>query len=324
MNQRLEQLSTWLTAHLGEHDLAPLAGDASFRRYFRAKKGNETFVIMDAPPERENCKPFIQVAELLRQASLSVPHILAQDLNQGFLLLSDLGDRLLLPHLSEQTADHLYHNALKALIRLQQIPASTSQLPQFDTAFMQQELQRVQEWYLPFVLNKSLNDTEKTVLTETFNFIINEVNRVPTAIIHRDYHSRNLFDLTHQDTGIIDFQDAMIGPVTYDVISLLRDCYIRWPEPQVQAGLLAYRNMALSAGVLPCCTEREFLRFCDMTSLQRHLKVVGIFARLHQRDGKSSYLRDIPRVLEYIATVTVRYPELNAFWNLWQRWHTGQ
>lgn len=319
MDQRFQQLTQWTEQQLGACDLQPLAGDASFRRYFRVRTINDSFVLMDAPPTHESSDIFVALSGEFAALDINVPRVLAQNLELGFLLLSDLGDDLFLELLNKDSADHLYHDAFKVLLKLQSYPAG--QLPKFDREFMLQELQRLQDWYLPYLVQAPVSASQQVVLENTYDFLITEILKQPLLTIHRDYHSRNLLRCAGNTVGVIDFQDAMLGPITYDLGSLLRDCYITWPAERVRSWALQYRQLALAAGILPACSERQFLRWFDFTSLQRHLKVLGIFARLHLRDGKSLYLQDIPRALEYVNQVCAQHPELQAFNNLWSRWH---
>lgn len=306
-NTRLNQLKHWLELTLEQAcpDIEPLANDASFRQYFRVVAKGQSYVVMDAPPQQEDVAPFITIAELMRQYGIPVPHILASDPKQGFLLLTDFGDRLLLNALSHSNADEYYDRACNNLLILQTIDAS--QLPPFDADFMRLECNRFIEWYCQALLQCELSTAETTALTQVFEHIIQQVETQTQVMVHRDYHSRNLMLLEH-DLGVIDFQDAVRGPITYDIVSLFRDCYISWPEAKVREWALRYRDRAVDAGLMTALSDEDFMLSFDMTSLQRHIKCVGIFARLALRDQKRAYLKDIPRVMAYIEQVAERYP----------------
>ena len=312
MPQRRELLTHWLHEVLDSSDciLEPASGDASFRRYFRVFHNGRTLIAMDAPPEREDCRPFIHVAEILLALGLHVPQILAQDLKQGFLLLSDLGTRLYLPELNETSVERLYGDALGALATLQACGPRTDELPPYDHALLWREMQLFPDWYLEKHLGITLSTAQRTVLEASFEHLIQVALEQPRVCVHRDYHSRNLMITPHNNPGILDFQDAVIGPVTYDLVSLLRDAYIAWPRARVEDWVRGYHELALHSGILQHENEAGFLRWFDLMGVQRHLKVVGIFARLNHRDGKPGYLNDIPRVYAYIMDVVARYAEL--------------
>jgi len=307
--ERLELLRHWLTADLAlsVDDLTPASSDASFRRYFRVHLEEGSRIAMDAPPEREPLAPYLHVARALYRLGLNVPRVLAVDLDHGFLLLTDLGDTLYLDALNEETVDRLYGDALGALATLQ--ACGPEDLPPYDRPLLLQEMELFREWYLEHHLGAALGRTEQEALEQIFTLLADEALSQPQVPVHRDYHARNLMVCDH-NPGILDFQDAVIGPVTYDLVSLLRDCYIAWPRERVEAWALGYHDLALHHGVLHNHCEAQFLRWFDLMGVQRHLKAVGIFARLHHRDGKSSYLNDIPRTLGYLREVAGRYPEL--------------
>ncbi len=314
MPQRLELLTHWLHKVLGEPAcrLEPASGDASFRRYFRVHHNDRTLIAMDAPPDREDCRPFMQVAEILLALGLHVPQILARDLQQGFLLLSDLGTRLYLPELDEASVERLYSDALGALTTLQARGPRNDELPPYDHALLRREMQLFPDWYLEKHLGMTLSAAQHAVLDDSFEQLARVALEQPRVCVHRDYHSRNLMITPHNNPGILDFQDAVIGPVTYDLVSLLRDAYIAWPRARVEGWVLGYHELALHSGILQHENEAGFLRWFDLMGVQRHLKVVGIFARLNHRDGKPGYLNDIPRVLDYVLNVAQRYNELTG------------
>jgi aminoglycoside/choline kinase family phosphotransferase len=311
--QRLEQLHHWLSAELRlpDYDLAPASADASFRRYFRLHFNGESRIVMDAPPQQEDSRPFVAVGELLARTGLNVPQILQQDLEQGFLLLSDLGSRPYLDALDAQSVERLYGDALGALAVMQAC-APAEGLPPYDEALLQREMALFPEWFLATHLGLTLSETEQRLLADTFALLVQSALAQPQAFVHRDYHSRNLMVCTH-NPGILDFQDAVRGPITYDLVSLLRDCYVDWPREQVEEWVQGYHDIALDHGIIRAPMSAQFLRWFDLMGVQRHLKAIGIFARLNHRDGKPGYLKDIPRTLGYVEEVSGRYPELAGF-----------
>lgn len=319
---RLKQLKKWLDSHFNQSawTLKKLAGDASFRCYFRLFLGNETFVVMDAPPENENCYPYCQVTEILTQAEVRVPHILACDLAQGFLLLSDFGDEQYLSLLNENSVEHLYQIALKALLQFQiQVKPEITELPKFDATLLQRELQLFPDWFLVKHLEFKFSTQETDSLQSVFDYLIKSALEQPQIFVHRDYHSRNLMRLPEEQVGIIDFQDAVWGPITYDLVSLLRDCYIAWPNDQVDLWLRNYYKKLLLHDLLNNISYETFKKWFDLMGVQRHLKVVGIFTRLCYRDGKFNYMNDIPRILNYLLEVCIIYPELQFLFELLQK-----
>ena len=319
--QRLQQLKTWLQATLSTSgiEVVPVSGDASFRRYFRVVHDGRRYIVMDAPPAHEDCRPFVRVARLFAELGLNVPVVHAQDLEQGFLLSSDLGDRLYLGALNAENVERLYGDALDALATLQACGRGHAEaLPPYDRALLVEEMGRFHEWYLGRHLGMRLDAGEEAVLTHTFAALADSALAQPRVCVHRDYHSRNLMVHAH-NPGILDFQDAMYGPITYDLVSLLRDCYIAWPDERVYAWVRAYYTRALQAGVPLDANEAQFIGWFDLMGVQRHLKAIGIFARLMHRDGKAAYLKDIPRTLGYVRAVAARYPVLADFHALLQR-----
>ncbi|MCG8609364.1 MAG: phosphotransferase [Pseudomonadales bacterium] len=294
----------------------PVSGDASFRQYFRATLTPEKhWIIMDAPPEKENCEPFIAIAQHWHRYDIAVPEILAQDLEQGFLLLTDFGDQLYLDHLQNGRADELYGKAISTLLHIQQAPENDEYtLPAYDVALLQREMALFPDWLLTQELDYTLSDAEQTLLKETFHILVVNAQEQPQLAVHRDYHSRNLMIPRNPETipGVLDFQDAVKGPITYDLVSLLRDCYIRWPQAKVEQWLQDYWQQSQAAGLHQVGLPR-FRRWFDLMGVQRHLKAAGIFARLHLRDGKKGYLKDIPLTVSYITQVCQHYPELKGF-----------
>lgn len=273
---------------------------------------------MDAPPDREDCGPFIHVSRLLLDMGLHVPEVIAQDAQRGFLLLSDLGSRQYLDELNENTVDRLYGDALGALATLQSCAPANSGLPAYDDELLMFEMSLFRDWLIGTHLDIGLDDQEQLELQESFRRLAASALAQPMVCVHRDYHSRNLMVSTLHNPGILDFQDAVIGPVTYDLVSLLRDCYIAWPRERVEAWATGYYELALQTGILrpDQSDEQQFLRWFDWMGVQRHLKAAGIFARLCHRDGKQGYLGDIPRTLGYVREVCGRYSELSALGEL--------
>lgn len=314
VDERFAALAAWAERVLGRRGLAIRAAsaDASFRRYFRVDAGNgETFILMDAPPDKEDCRPFVRIAQALLAVGLNVPRLYAQDLESGFLLISDLGERLYLGALDDASAERLYGDAMRTLARLQAAPlADFAWLPPYDAELLRREMELFREWYLGRHLSMPLDTAQHGVLERTFAALVEAALEQPRVPVHRDYHSRNLLVTETDNPGVLDFQDAVIGPVTYDLVSLLRDCYIAWPSERVQAWVAGYRRMAADAGVPVGESETTFRRWFDLMGVQRHLKATGIFARLYHRDGKPGYLKDIPRTLGYVRAVAPRYPEL--------------
>ena len=312
MAERLEALQGWLKQELGldEVVLEPASGDASFRRYFHlTRPDGRTAIAMDAPPGPEDCRPFVDMAQQLRALGVHVPEVLAQDLARGFLLLEDLGSRHYLDELTPQTVDRLYGDAMGALVTVQALGPRDG-LPAYDRALLLQEMGLFREWLVGRHLGIQLTAEENRMLEQAFELLIDNALQQPQVCALRDFHSRNLMLTDSHNPGVLDFQDAVIGPVTYDLVSLLKDCYIAWPRPRVEAWVEGYFELALQSGVLPREHEKPFLRWFDLMGVQRHLKAAGIFARLKQRDGKGGYLGDIPRTLGYVVEMGGVYPEL--------------
>lgn len=318
---RLQALKEWfascqsqLASQLPLADVSafPLQGagsDASFRRYFRWTDGQTRLVLMDAPPPREDCRPFVKIARLLADAGLHVPVVLAQDLEQGFLVLSDLGDQTWLDILNETNADKLFDAALNVLVQIQQIDGAAAGLPPYDEALLRRELQLFPDWYLQHELGVELTPQQQQDWNATCDLLVTAALAQSRVLVHRDYMPRNLM-LSAPNPGVLDFQDAVVGPISYDVISLFKDAFISWPEQRVGVWLQSYLNKAQAVGLPIPDDQARFRRDCDWMGLQRHLKVIGIFARICHRDGKPRYLQDVPRFLAYIRPVVERYTEL--------------
>ncbi len=320
-DQRFETLRRWVQNELRmpAARIEPASADASFRRYFRVYghgrgQAQPTFIVMDAPPNKENLQPFLHVAQLLRTAQINVPQVLASDTARGLLLLSDLGSQLYLPALTDsRRADDLYRDALSTLLRMQSgIDPRVAGLPAYDAPRLQAEMELMPEWFLRRHLGVALNAEMQGVLQKIFEQLIASALEQPQVFVHRDFHSRNLLVCAPCAPGVLDFQDAVIGPVTYDLVSLLKDCYIAWPEERVRSWALEFRRRALDerGASAAGAGENVFLRWFDWMGLQRHLKVLGIFARLWYRDGKRGYLNDLPLVFDYALDAAKRYSEL--------------
>jgi aminoglycoside/choline kinase family phosphotransferase len=310
----MSQLEDWLhSIHKYElADIRPASADASFRRYFRVSDQNsgQTFIVMDAPPDKEDCQPFVHITSLLRSVDVNAPEIIAMDLDRGFLLLADLGDRQYLDHLDENTSNRLYTDALTALINMQRIQ---DHLPAYDEQRLNDEMGLFEPWYLNRHLGIELDKQQKSVLENIFNLLIDSALQQPQVFVHRDYHSRNLMLVDDNNPGVIDYQDAVIGPITYDLVSLFKDCYIEWPRNWIETWLDEY--LRLTSIDIPVERDR-FVRWFDLMGVQRHLKVLGIFARLNYRDGKSQYLDDLPLTLKYVVDTCSQYQALSPLLEL--------
>jgi aminoglycoside/choline kinase family phosphotransferase len=315
--QRQKQLTDWLSSLYPNQTftLAPASADASFRRYFRATfSDGTTKVIMDAPPQHEDCKPFLHVGKLFEGAGTHVPHVFSQDLEQGFLLLSDLGNTTYLQALTADNAALLYGEATDALIKIQ-LSSHEKELPPYDETLLRRELNLFPEWYIAKHLGVTLNDKQQAKLEEVFKRILANNLAQPSVYVHRDYHSRNLM-VTEPNPGILDFQDAVYGPITYDLASLFKDAYIKWEEEEIMDWLIRYWEKARKAGLPVREDFGEFYRDYEMMGVQRHIKVLGIFARLYHRDGKDGYLKDMPLVMDYLRRACERYIDLKPLLNL--------
>ncbi|HAD46950.1 MAG TPA: aminoglycoside phosphotransferase [Alcanivorax sp.] len=318
---RRRALDQWVGDWLG----APVSGevasaDASFRRYFRYRHGGRTLVAMDAPPEQEDCRPFVDVAGRLARAGVAVPEILHQDLEQGFLLLTDMGRETWLTALDGGNADAWFDAALETLITQQRF-ADTRGLPEYDRALLRRELDLFPHWYLGEHRGLRLDGDTSGRLDAVFETLIESALAQPRVFVHRDFMPRNLM-VSDPNPGVIDFQDAVAGPISYDLISLFKDAFLSWPEASVLEWLRDYHRRAAAAGLPVPAAFDDLLRWCDLMGAQRHLKVIGIFARIRHRDGKPKYLEDAPRFFAYLRTVIARRPDelgdLGRLLDLWE------
>lgn len=315
MDRKL-QLENWLKQVLGAKSfiLTTASADASFRRYFRVHVDGETMIAMDAPPPQEDCTPFVNVAKLMLDAGLNVPKVIAQDLTQGFLLLSDLGDETYLSKLNADNAQTLYGDATDALISLQ-LASKPNVLPAYNEALLNREMNLFPDWYIAKHLNVALEAKQDAVLRASFQVLNQNILAQGQVYVHRDYHSRNLM-ICDNNPGVLDFQDAVYGAITYDLVSLLKDAYISWEEEQIIDWAVRYWQPAKKAGLPVPHDFSEFYRDFEWMGAQRHIKVLGIFARLYHRDGKDGYLKDMPLVMEYLRKVCGRYIELRPMLKL--------
>jgi aminoglycoside/choline kinase family phosphotransferase len=311
---RLALLQGWLARDLS---LRPVrieraSSDASFRRYFRVVCEDCTLIAMDAPPATEDVRPYLRVTELLEPLGIHVPHVYEAHVDQGFVLLEDLGSTQYLAQLGAGgDARRLYGDALQALAEIQlRGAAAAAELSPYDRAPLARELALMPEWFLDRHLALELSGEEREIIVAAFEFLIGEALSQPEVFVHRDYHSRNLMVLGERNPGVIDFQDALRGPIGYDLVSLLKDCYICWPRERVLEWVSGYRSLLQSRGGRVGGSPAQFLRWFDLIGVQRHIKVLGIFARLWYRDGKAGYLRDLPLTLEYVREACRLYPEL--------------
>lgn len=309
---RQQQLSDWLSQVLAgaAFDLQPASADASFRRYFRVTLNAHTLIAMDAPPEHENCTPFIHASEILAAAGLNVPHVLERNLELGFLLLTDLGDTTYLQALQQEpgNADKLYRDASQALIKLQ-LATRDDVFPLYDDALLDREMQLFPDWYLQRHLGITLDTKQTALLNDTFALLKRNILSQAQVFVHRDYHARNLM-VCELNPGVLDFQDAVIGAISYDLVSLFKDAYIHWEEDRVLDWVVLYWQAAKKARLPVPADIADFYRDFEWMGVQRHLKVLGIFARLHHRDGKDGYLKDMPLVMDYLRRACARYIEL--------------
>jgi len=316
-DSRLADLTRWVFDDLGFAGgrIEPASVDASFRRYFRLTRGEDSYIVMDAPPQKESLGAFLNVAKILLGMGLNAPVVLAKDPRRGLLLLSDLGRRQYLDALdTDAAADRLYADALGALRTMQTADGAAARaLPRYDHALLMREMELMPEWFLRRHLGLQISPAERGMLDRLFQTLAQSALAQPATFVHRDYHSRNLLVTADNNPGILDFQDAVQGPVTYDLVSLLKDCYVAWPAPRVRAWALQYREQLLAEGFPLGLPETEFIRGFDLVGLQRHIKVLGIFARLYYRDGKAQYLKDLPRVLRYTREAAADYAETAEF-----------
>ena len=313
---RSEELQAWVAQALRETlvTLEPASADASFRRYFRVQSRGRSCIVMDAAPPREDCRPFVRVAGLLRDAGVHVPEVLAQDLSRGFLLLTDLGRRTYLEVLNADNADALFADALAALIKWQQA-SQPEVLPPYDRALLRRELQLFPEWYVGRHLQLTLTPAEQETLASVCRLLEDSALAQPCVFVHRDYMPRNLMVST-PNPGVLDFQDAVYGPITYDVMSLFKDAFISWEEQQVRNWSRQYWEQARSSALPVPDDLAEFQRAFDWMGVQRHLKVLGIFARISHRDGNPGYLKDAPRFMQYLRATGRHYKEFTPLLKL--------
>ncbi|MGY2292345.1 aminoglycoside phosphotransferase family protein [Pseudomonas sp. SDO528_S397] len=323
---RLQQLNAWLDEQLPRlfttqgwggvppATLTAASSDASFRRYFRWEGGGRSFVVMDAPPPQENCKPFVDIAHLLAKSGINVPEIYAQDLERGFLLLSDLGKKTYLDVIDDKNADALFADAIDALLAFQQLPMDAP-LPHYDVALLRRELELFPEWYVRRELGIDLDAAQLALWQRVSQRLIDSALAQPSVLVHRDYMPRNLM-LSEPNPGVLDFQDAVYGPVTYDITCLFKDAFLSWPKARVQQWQRHYWERAGQLGIPVQADFDDFLRASDLMGVQRHLKVIGIFARICHRDGKPRYLADVPRFFAYIEAVLADRPELSELGEL--------
>ena len=320
MDTRLQMLTQWVRQFPGLEQAEPVSvsGDASFRRYFRVTAttdaGQTPFIVMDAPPEHEDCQPFVAIARHWHSRGVAVPEVVRDDLEQGFLLLEDFGDRLMLTELNAGSVEGLYRGALAELLLIQQVDDTPDHpLPPYDTALLDREMALFPDWLLTRKLGLTLSNGEQAMLDTAFAYLRESALAQPDVTVHRDYHSRNLLIRPDHDTpGVIDFQDAVRGPVTYDLVSLLKDCYIRWPEADIARWVEHYRLLSRDAGLHKADPD-TFRQWFELMGMQRHLKAAGIFARLSLRDGKDGYLDDIPRTVQYLIDASARLGALRHF-----------
>ncbi|UVM55514.1 phosphotransferase [Pseudomonas sp. B21-012] len=317
---RLQHLNVWLAEQLANlfhkqgwgtvpaGSLTAASSDASFRRYFRWQAEGHSFIVMDAPPPQENCRPFVDIAHLLATAEVNVPVIHAQDLERGFLLLSDLGTQTYLDVINAENADGLFNDAIDALLAFQQLPMNAP-LPSYDVALLRRELELFPEWYVGRELGLGFTDAQLAAWQRISSLLIDSALAQPKVLVHRDYMPRNLMD-SKPNPGVLDFQDAVYGPVTYDITCLFKDAFLSWPQARVQGWLEDYWQRAQAKGIPVQAEFEDFHRASDLMGVQRHLKVIGIFARICHRDGKPRYLADVPRFFAYIDEVIARRPEL--------------
>ncbi len=313
MDQRLTAMKQWLALVMDEPilELTTASTDASFRRYFRVTTSNKTYIVMDAPPEQEDIDLFVKVGNIFGEAGTNVPTTYQANLEQGFLLLQDFGNINYLDKLTANSADTLYMQALDCLYTLQKNTSPlTTALPVYSSQLLHTEMELFREWFLVKLLKQTLNPEIANLLDQVWQLLIESALLQPQVCVHRDYHSRNLMYLQQNNPGVIDFQDAVIGPITYDLVSLLRDCYISWPDQQVYHWLANYYDKVSEAGLVKGYPFEVFARWFDLMGLQRHIKAIGIFSRLQIRDGKPQYLKDIPRTMQYVIQISQKYKEL--------------
>jgi aminoglycoside/choline kinase family phosphotransferase len=326
MDKRLQLMEDWVHNTLGwaGASLVVASADASFRRYFRIFHNDSTFIAMDAPPGKEDTRPFVDITRRLLKTGVHVPKIIAEESDLGFLMLEDLGNTPYLDRLKDASCGvtddveckTLYRDAMQAIVLMQK--ANTVGLPAYDSNLLYDELALMPEWFLGKHLGITPDEEQQIIIQQTFVALLNALGEQPKGFVHRDYHSRNLMITASNNPGIIDYQDAVYGPLTYDIVSLLRDCYIAWPVQLVEKWALQFRDIAVDSHLIPEMDDAVFLRHFDLMGLQRHIKVLGVFSRLYHRDGKDGYLDDLPLTLNYVLTVGKQYPETAALTGLFE------
>jgi aminoglycoside/choline kinase family phosphotransferase len=314
---RLARLRDWTASALREPllELSPASADASFRRYFRAVTASGSHIVMDAPPSHEDCRPYLHVARLFRAAGANTPEVLAENLAEGFLLLSDFGNTTYLMALDDGTADGLYRDANAELVKIQ-AASRPGELPDYDAELLLREMRLFPDWYLARHLQLQLTPDQQATLDETFRAVQANNLAQPRVYVHRDWHSRNLMVTEKDNPGVLDFQDAVYGPITYDLVSIYKDAYIQWDEERSLDWVIRYWQAARQAGLPVQDDFGAFYRDYEWMGVQRHIKVLGIFARLYHRDGKAGYLKDMPLVMSYLRKACERYTGLHPFLNL--------
>ena len=318
MNEQRElQLQAWCEAITGYHQqrLQSVSGDASFRRYFRTSDGHRSLIAVDAPPPQESLQPFIAIAQAYAEAGVTVPEVIAADEEQGFMLLSDLGSTLLLSELNELSMPKWYRQALHDLPAMMGVvKTDEGHLPSYDQVLLQRELHLFHEWLVKKHLKLTFTATEQSMWENVCQILIQNALQQPQVGVHRDFHARNIMVLSSEQLAYIDFQDAVYGPITYDAVSLLRDCYVRWPQADVTQLALEFKQQLQEQQLLDIAiSSKQWLRWFDLMGMQRHTKAAGIFARLYHRDGKTGYLQDIPRTVGYLYEVAATYPEFDEY-----------
>lgn len=320
MQNREKSLNKWLEEKLNgiAFSIKPLAGDASFRQYFRLFFQKETRIVMDAPPDKEAIEPFLQINTLLNHLNIKTPQVHAFDLNEGFAILDDLGDELLLSTITSENADQFYQEGFEIINKLHLCSIDDLDLPSFDHDFMQKELLIFKDWFLNQYLKINLSHSELEIINESLIWLTTKIAAQPLTLIHRDFHSRNLMvckSVNSVHLSVIDFQDAMIGPFTYDLVSLLKDCYIQWPPGRILDWVSYFYTNSPWTQV---CSLPQFIEGFHLCGLQRHLKVLGVFARLYLRDKKPQYLHDLPRTFRYVLDCLETHKELQDFYQFMQ------
>lgn len=315
MQNQESAFKQWIAAQLGTQNFLfePLQGDASFRTYSRIKQADKSYIAMLAPPIKERTDIFVAIANTWKQHGLQVPQILGWEPQQGFVLLSDFGDILLLDLLTPESMENFYERAMQAIALIQKVSGGEYVLPLFDEAYVRLELSLFQDWFLKKLLAKNVSPTQTEMLEQVSKALIDNFVSQPQVTVHRDYHSRNLMVLPDESLGVIDFQDAMKGPITYDLVSLLKDCYITWPSIEVNRLVNHFFEKYVKDEIPSAVDFSLFLQWFDWVGLQRHLKVLGIFSRLKLRDNKPNYLQHMPRIMQYVLTVTAKYPAFMEF-----------